>query len=150
MAARLNPYLASSRLVQLLIEFAQQVEAAGLERSLIELVKVRASQINGCAVCLGMHSRAARKQGESEERLLMLDAWHESSLYTPRERAALAWTEALTLLASTRAPDEVYAQVKAHFSDEESIALSMLINVINSFNRLGVGYRVQPLAEHVA
>jgi alkylhydroperoxidase family enzyme len=97
-----------------------------------------------------MHSRAARKLGESEERLLMLDAWHESSLYTPRERAALAWTEALSLLASTRAPDEIYAQVKAHFSDEESIALSMLINVINSFNRLGVGYRVPPLAERAA
>jgi AhpD family alkylhydroperoxidase len=150
MTTRINPYLASSRLVQLLIDFAHKVEEAGLERSLIELVKVRASQINGCAVCLSMHSRAARKQGESDERLMMLDAWHESSLYTPRERAALAWTEALTLLASTRAPDEIYAQVKACFSDEESIALSMLINVINSFNRLGVGYRLQPLAESAA
>jgi AhpD family alkylhydroperoxidase len=150
MTARLNPYLASSRLVQLLIDFGHKVEAAGLEQSLIELVKVRASQINGCAICLGMHSRAARKQGESDERLLMLDAWHESSLYTPRERAALVWTEALTLLASTRAPDEIYAQVKAWFSDEESIALSMLINVINSFNRLGVGYRLQPLEERAA
>jgi AhpD family alkylhydroperoxidase len=144
MSPRLNPLAASSTLMQLLIEFGTKVANSGLEKSLVELVKIRASQINGCAVCLHMHTRDARKEGESEERLFMLDAWRESNLFTPRECAALAWTEALTLLASTRAPDEVYADVKAHFSDEDSIRLTMLINVINSFNRIGVGYRIGP------
>jgi AhpD family alkylhydroperoxidase len=147
MTARLNPYTTSSNLVQLLIEFGTKVAAAGLEKSLVELVKIRASQINGCAICLHMHTRDARKAGETEERLFMLDAWHESTLYTARERAALAWTETLTLLATTRAPDEVYAHVKAQFSDEESIQLTMMINVINCFNRLGVGYRLAPQGE---
>ena len=147
MTARLNPYTTSSNLVQLLIEFGTKVAAAGLEKTLVELVKIRASQINGCAVCLHMHTRDARKAGETEERLFMLDAWRDSSLYTARERAALAWTESLTLLASTRAPDEVYAEVKAHFSDDESIQLTMMINVINCFNRLGVGYRLSPMPE---
>jgi AhpD family alkylhydroperoxidase len=137
----LNPLTVQTNLLQLLIEFSHKVEAAGLEKSLVELVKIRASQINGCAVCLHMHTRDARKQGESEERLYMLDAWQESPLYTARERAALSWTEALTLLASSRAPDDAYALVTSEFSDEESIALTMLINVINSWNRLGVGYR---------
>lgn len=151
MTARLNPYTAaSSPLVKLLIEFSTKVAGAGLEKSLVELVKIRASQLNGCAVCLSMHAREARKAGESEERVLMLDAWHESTLYTPRERAALAWTEALTLLATSRAPDDVYAQVKANFSDEDSIKLTMMINVINCFNRLGVGYRVPPMGEQPA
>ena len=141
MTARLNILTVQSNLIPLFAEFSQKVIAAGLEKSVVELVKIRASQINGCAVCLRMHTRDARKQGESEERLYMLDAWRESRLYTPRERAALAWTEALTLLASSHAPDDVYALVKAQFSDEESIALTMLINVINGWNRLGVGYR---------
>ncbi|HET8939037.1 MAG TPA: carboxymuconolactone decarboxylase family protein [Polyangiales bacterium] len=141
MTARLNILEVKTNLIKLFIDFSQQVEAAGLEKSLIELVKIRASQINGCAVCLDMHTRDARKHGESEERLYLLDAWRESPLYSTRERAALAWTEALTLLADTRAPDDVYELVKAEFSDEESVALTMAINVINSWNRLGVGYR---------
>jgi AhpD family alkylhydroperoxidase len=141
MNSRLNPQAVQSNLIPLFIEFSNKVLAAGLEKSLVELVKIRASQINGCAICLHMHTRDARKAGESEERLYMLDAWHESPLYTPRERAALAWTEALTLLASSRAPDDVYALVQAEFSDEESVALTMLINVINGWNRIGVGYR---------
>jgi AhpD family alkylhydroperoxidase len=146
MSARLNPYAVRSNLIQLLIEFGHKVADAGLEKSLVELVQIRASQINGCAICLHMHTRDARKHGQSEERLFMLDAWQESTLYSARERAALAWTEALTLLASSRAPDEIYAEVKAHFSDEESIKLTMMINVINSFNRFGVGYRLAPQA----
>jgi AhpD family alkylhydroperoxidase len=141
MPPRLDILTVKSDLVQLYAEFSHKVEAAGLEKSLIELVKIRSSQINGCAVCLHMHTRDARKLGESEDRLLMLDAWRESPLYTQRERAALAWTESLTQLAATRAPDDVYALVKEQFSDEESIALTMLINVINGWNRLGVGYR---------
>ena len=141
MEPRLNILRVKTKLIQLYAQFSQEVEAAGLEKSLMELVKIRASQINGCAVCLHMHAIDARKLGETEERLFMLDAWQESPLYTPRERAALAWTEALTLLTTSRAPDEIYAQVKANFSDEESIALTMLINVINGWNRFGVGYR---------
>lgn len=141
MTERLNIHTVQSQLLELFIRFSNEVEAAGLEKSLIELVKIRASQLNGCAVCLYMHTRDARKLGESEERLYLLNAWRESPLYTPRERAALAWTDALTTLSTSGAPDEIYAQVKSHFNDQESLALTMLINVINSWNRLGVGYR---------
>lgn len=144
MSQRLNPFAVRTNMFQLLVEFGTKVAEAGLEKSLVELVKIRASQINGCAICLNMHTRDARKAGESEERLFMLDAWRESPLFSERERAALAWTEALTLLASSRAPDDVYEQVKANFTDEESVKLTMMINVINSFNRFGVGYRLSP------
>jgi AhpD family alkylhydroperoxidase len=141
MTTRLDPFATPSNLLQLFIEFSTKVANAGLEKPLVELVKIRASQINGCGVCLHMHTREARQRGETEERLFMLDAWRESALYSTRERAALAWTEALTLLASSRAPDDVYAEMMACFSDEESLQLTMLINVINGWNRIGVGYR---------
>src|SRR6185312_5891288 len=131
---------ANTDLVQALIAFGNKVAEAGIEKSLIELVKIRASQLNGCAICLSMHTREARKSGESDERLLMLDAWRESSLYSERERAALAWTESLTLLASSHAPDDIYEQVRAQFTDQESVQLTLMIGVINTFNRLGVGY----------
>ena len=104
----------------------------GLEKSLIELVKMRASQINGCAYCLDMHSKDARKQGETEQRLYLLNAWRESPLYSDRERAALAWTESVTLISATHAPDEVYEQVRAQFSEEETVNLTMLIATINA------------------
>jgi AhpD family alkylhydroperoxidase len=144
MSTRLNPFAtpATSELTRSLIDFGTQIAEAGLEKSLVELIKIRASQINGCAVCLFMHTTDARKAGESQERLFMLDAWRESTLYTARERAALAWTEALTLVATSHAPDDIYAQVATHFTDEESLKLTMMINVINMFNRLGVGYRL--------
>ena len=106
-----------------LIDLSATVQGYGLEKSLVRLVKVRASQINGCAVCLDMHAREARKDGETEERLLMLDAWREAPLYTERERAALAWTEALTRLSEKGAPDDVYEVVQAHFSEEEQVTL---------------------------
>jgi AhpD family alkylhydroperoxidase len=144
MSTRLNPYAGNSDLVQALIAFGTQVAEAGIEKSLIELVKIRASQLNGCAICLHMHTREARKSGESEERLFMLDAWRESPLFSDRERAALAWTEALTLLATSHAPDDIYEQVRAHFTDQESVQLTLMIGVINTFNRLGVGYRLSP------
>ncbi len=114
----------------------------GLEHSLIELVKMRASQINGCAYCLHMHATDARKAGESEERLYLLNAWRESPLYTDRERAALAWTEALTLIADTRAPDADYDGLKPHFSEEEIVQLTLLITTINAWNRIAVGFRM--------
>ena len=145
MSQRINPYAATPQLMDAFIKYARQVEEAGLEKSLLELVKIRASQINGCAICLHMHAEEARKQGESEDRILMLSAWEETGLYTPRERAALAWTEALTRLTETRAPDEAYDAVKAEFSDEDLVKLTLMINVINSFNRFGVGFRVAPI-----
>jgi AhpD family alkylhydroperoxidase len=120
---------------------------ANFDEKLLALVKMRASQINGCAYCLHMHSEEARKLGESDERLLLLDAWHESALYNERERAALAWTEALTKIAETHAPDDVYDAVRAVFSDDELIALSIAIAMINAWNRLSIGFRAQHPAD---
>ncbi|MBB6251085.1 carboxymuconolactone decarboxylase family protein [Nitrospirillum iridis] len=117
------------------------IQASGLEPALLELVKMRASQINGCAFCLHMHATDARKHGESEMRLYLLNAWRESSLYSERERAALAWTEALTRVADTGAPDGDYALVKANFTDVGQVQLTLAIGAINLWNRLQVGFR---------
>ena len=124
-----------------MVELSNSVHQGGLEHSLMELVKIRASQINGCAYCLHMHTADARKAGESEERLYLLNAWRESRLYSPRERAALAWTEALTLISETHAPDEDYEEALRHFSPEELVKLTLLIGVINTWNRISVGFR---------
>ena len=115
--------------------------ASALDARLLEMVKLRASQINACAFCVHLHGTTLRKLGESELRILLLDAWRESHLYSERERAALAWTEALTRLAETNAPDEDYAALKANFTDEEQVALTYAIGVINVWNRLQVGFR---------
>jgi AhpD family alkylhydroperoxidase len=120
------------------------VETCGLERLLLELVKTRASQINGCAYCINMHTRDARAAGETEQRLYMLDAWREAPLYSERERAALAWTETLTLLSETHAPDDAYNDARKHFSEEELANLTWAIVVINGWNRVCVGFRVPP------
>ncbi len=117
---------------------------SGLEPSLLELVKLRASQINGCAYCLDMHTKDARARGESEQRIYLLDAWRESPFYSERERAALAWTEAVTLVAETRVPDAVYEEVRKSFSDDELLALTMSVNTINAWNRLNVALRTVP------
>ncbi len=119
------------------------IRRCGLEQSLIELVDMRASQINGCAYCLDMHSKDARRNGETEQRLYLLNAWRDSPLYTDRERAALAWTEALTLVAETHAPDAVYDQVRAQFGEAELVNLTTLIGLINLWNRLMIGFRSQ-------
>jgi len=120
------------------------IRGCGLEPSLIELVKMRASQINGCAFCLDMHSHDARQRGETEQRLYLLDAWREVPFYSPRERAALAWTEALTRIAETHAPDADYAELRRHFSEREMVDLTTLIGLINLWNRLAIGFRSQP------
>ncbi|HKY94285.1 MAG TPA: carboxymuconolactone decarboxylase family protein [Kiloniellales bacterium] len=124
---------------------AAQLEAAlkasGLEYSLFELVKTRASQINGCAFCIHMHTTDAMKHGETPMRLFLLDAWRESSLYSPRERAALAWTESLTEIADKGAPDAEYEELTRHFSEAEIVNLTMLIGLINLWNRLAIGLR---------
>ena len=138
---RLNAYTASPKAMKAMMTLSTFVEQCGLEESLLELVKMRSSQINGCAYCLHMHATQARQKGESEMRLYLLDAWRESSLYTPRERAALAWTEALTRLADTHAPDADYAAVAEHFTEEERVNLTVAINMINGWNRIAVGFR---------
>jgi AhpD family alkylhydroperoxidase len=131
------------------IEAMRRVEtwlAKTLDPRLLHLVKMRASQINGCAFCLHMHSQDAQRHGETAERLLLLDAWHESALYSERERAALAWTESLTNIAATRAPDDVFDEVRQDFPDDELVALTIAIGMINAWNRLSIGFR----AEHPA
>jgi AhpD family alkylhydroperoxidase len=148
MTPRLNPFTASPALMKLWLDVGKDIhQQSGIEESLIELVKIRASQINGCARCLQWHTALARKQGESEERLYLLDAWRESPLYSARERAALAWTEALTLVAETRAPDDIWQAVQAHFSEAEQVALTLLIVDINGWNRIQVGFRAVPAIE---
>jgi AhpD family alkylhydroperoxidase len=123
------------------------IQSCGLEKKLIELVKMRASQINGCAFCLDMHSRDARSHGETEQRLYVLTAWRESPLYSPRERAALAWTECLTRVATDGAPDDAYAALEPHFSPKERVDLTVLIGMINLWNRLAIGVSAQhPIA----
>jgi AhpD family alkylhydroperoxidase len=147
MTSRLDPFGAAPALMQGWLEFGKNVLNSGLEESLMELVKIRASQINGCAACLKMHTAAARQKGETEERLYLLDAWRESPLYTPRERAALAWTEALTLLPDTHAPDDVYDELKKYFTVEEQVKLTLLIIAINGWNRVNVGFRISHATE---
>ena len=141
MQPRFNHRQTAPELMKAVVALDTAVDAAGLEKPLLHLVKLRASQINGCAFCIHMHTTDARKHGETEMRLYMLNAWRESTLYTDRERAALAWTEALTLVAQTGAPDADYAQVKAQFSEAEQVQLTMLIGAINVWNRLQVGFR---------
>ena len=139
---RLNPYTAAPAAMDTIQALESYIAGSGLEHSLVELVKMRASQINGCAYCLHMHSRDARAAGETEERLYVLSAWRESSLFTDRERAALAWTEALTLLPETGAPDAEYEGLKPLFSDAEIVNLTLLITTINAWNRFAVGFRL--------
>lgn len=114
--------------------------ASSLDPTLVHLIEIRASQINGCANCLNMHGQAARAQGETEQRIDLLSAWHEAPCYTDRERAALGWTEALTRLAEGHTHKSAYEALKAHFSEEEQVKLTLMINVINGWNRLSVGF----------
>jgi AhpD family alkylhydroperoxidase len=148
-AERLNAYKAAPAAMRAVQQVEAYIQQCGLEKSLIELVKMRASQINGCAYCLDTHSKDARRQGESEQRLYLLNAWHESPLYTERERAALTWTEALTRIAETHAPDEAYDEVRRHFEDKELVDLTILIGLINLWNRLAIGFRYQHPVEQV-
>jgi AhpD family alkylhydroperoxidase len=114
------------------------------EPSLLELVKMRASQINGCAYCIDMHSKDARAQGETEQRLYALNAWEETPFFTDRERAALAWTEAVTLIGEGHVPDHLYNEVRQHFTEEELVDLTMAVIAINGWNRLAIGFRAVP------
>ena len=144
MQPRLNLMQVSPDAMRAMRGIQDYVDRSGLEHSLLELVKMRASQLNGCAYCLDMHSKDARAAGETEQRLYLLDAWREAPFYSPRERAALAWAEALTLVAQTHAPDDVYEEARAQFSEKELAALTMAIVAINGWNRIAIGFRSQP------
>lgn len=130
-------------------ELERVVESSSLEPKLCELVKLRASQINGCAYCVDMHTKDARAIGEEKQRLHLVAVWREAPGFSPRERAALVWTEALTLLAQTGAPDDVYAEVEAQFDPPEMVALTLQIVAINGWNRLSVGFR-RPAGDYVS
>ena len=143
MTNRINPYAVPGNPLGPFNEFALSRDGKGpIERSVIELVKIRASQMNGCAMCLNMHTRDARKAGETEARINLLSAWRDSPLYTERERAALGWTEALTRM-DQRALDEAYEQVAAQYTPEEQVQLNLAIGIINVYNRINAGFAVR-------
>lgn len=143
MKTRMNYFAKAPDLLNSVMALEKAVQESGFERKLIHLVKLRASQINGCAYCVDMHVKEARHDGETEQRIHLISAWRESPLYSERERAALEWTEALTLLPQSRADDQYYNPLKEHFSDVEIVQLTVLIGVINMWNRLAVGFRSQ-------
>ena len=120
------------------------IAESGLEPKLVHLIKMRASQINGCAYCLDMHSIDARAAGESEQRLYTLEAWRETPFFSDRERAALAWTESVTLIGQTNAPDDVYADLQKHFTEKEIVDLTLVVGAINLWNRLAISTRALP------
>jgi AhpD family alkylhydroperoxidase len=144
MNARLNYSKVAPGVYQAMYALETYVASCGLEESLVHLVKMRASQINGCAYCLDMHWKDSRAIGEQEQRLYSLDAWRECPYYTDRERAALAWTEAVTLVTSGHVPDAVYDEVRAHFTEKELSDLTLALVAINGWNRLCVAGRVVP------
>jgi AhpD family alkylhydroperoxidase len=144
MNARLNYAEVAPNALKAMLELEKYVHASGLELPLYELVKTRASQINGCAYCLDMHTKDARKAGETEQRLYALSAWRETPFYTDRERAALAWTEALTLISENEVSDELYERLSKFFSEEERVVLTMAIIAINGWNRLAISFRTVP------
>lgn len=130
--------------VRAMLGLEQYIRSSGLEEKLLLLVELRVSQINGCAYCLDMHSKDLRAAGETEQRLYMLDAWRESPFYTERERAALAWAEAVTLITNGHVPDEVYEQARGQFRDEELVNLTLAVVAINGWNRLSISFRAVP------
>lgn len=142
--ARIDAHVTTPEAYETMLALEGYLDRCGLERSLIELVKLRASQINGCAYCIDMHTKDARAAGESEQRLYLLDAWRESPFYSSRERAALAWTESVTRVAETHVPDEVYDEARRHFSEKELVDLNWVVVAINAWNRLAIPFRTPP------
>lgn len=141
MTQRLDYKNASADAFKALMFTEQQVHKSGLEPSLLELVKTRASQINNCAWCLDMHTKDARARGEAEQRLYLLTAWREAPCYSPRERAALAWTEAVTQIGGGEVSDEIYAAAREHFGEKALVDLTLAIIAINGWNRMNVAFR---------
>ena len=144
MQQRLDFYKASPEAIKAMVGLEQRIAKSDLEKSLVELVRLRASQINGCAYCVDTHSADARKAGENERRLATLNVWRETPFFTDRERAALAWTESLTLISQTHAPDELWEEVRPHFTDAELTDLTLLITAINGWNRFAIAFRKLP------
>ncbi|HEY7663819.1 MAG TPA: carboxymuconolactone decarboxylase family protein [Xanthobacteraceae bacterium] len=144
MPARLDPRKAAPEAMNAMSNLHAYVRKCGLEHKLLELIKLRASQINNCAWCMDMHSKELRAAGETEQRLHLLSAWHECPFYSERERAALAWTEALTLLSQGNVPDDVFALARAQFSEEELVKLTLAIIAINGANRINIAFRTVP------
>ncbi len=145
MKERLDPATIAPEGYKAMRAFQAYIEKSGLEHSLMELVKIRASQINGCAFCLAMHTSDARKLGESDERMHLLNAWEEAPVFSPRERAALAWTEAVTLVVQGHVPDEVYEEARKHFSEKELVDLTYAVMAINAWNRIAIAFRKKPI-----
>ena len=141
MTQRLDYQQHAPALFKKFVEFSMSIKASGIEPAIVDLVNLRASQLNGCAFCLDMHVKEATLHGERPLRLHHVASWRESTLFAPRERAALAWTEALTHLPQTLAPDDVYAQLSEAFSEKERVAVTLVIATINSWNRIAVGFR---------
>jgi AhpD family alkylhydroperoxidase len=144
MKARINLMTVNPAIIHAMLSLEKQVSKGGLDNKLLDLVRMRASQINGCAYCLDMHSKDARAAGETEQRLYGLNAWRETPYYSARERAALEWTEALTLVTEGHVPDEMYERVRQEFSEDELAHLSLAIVAINGWNRLNVAARTVP------
>ena len=144
METRIDPRKAAPDVYRAMIALETAVKATGLESNLLDLVKLRVSQINGCAFCIDMHSKDLRAEGESEERLYLLDAWRETDFYSDRERAALAWAEAVTLIATDHVPDDVYEQARQQFTDDELAKLTLAVVSINGWNRFGIAFRAAP------
>ncbi len=130
--------------VEIMRRLERYVKSSGLKPDLLELVKLRASQINGCAYCIDMHTKDARSHGESEQRLYGVSAWRETPFYSERERAALAWTESVTLISNDQVPDDVYDQARRYFSEKELVDLTLAIIAINGWNRLAISFRTPP------
>ena len=145
MEPRLNFYKAGPDAMKAMMGLEQQIAKSGLEKPLVELVRLRASQINGCAYCVDMHSKDARKAGEDERRLSLVTVWHEAPGFSDRERAALEWTEAVTQVAQTHVPDEVWNRVKPQFTPEELVDLTLLVSTINAWNRFAIAFRKLPV-----
>ena len=144
MTARIDLMHVNPGVIQAMLGLERQIQKAGLDTTLLELVRMRASHINGCACCLDIHSKDARANGETEQRLYGLDAWRETPYYSAREQAALEWTEALTLVTETHVPDEVYERVREQFSENELLHLTLAIVSINGWNRLNAAARTVP------
>ena len=144
MKQRLNYFEVDPKLMHAMFALGAPVAQSGLETSLIDLINFRVSQLNGCAYCLDMHSKDLRAAGETEQRLYLLEAWRESPFYSERERAALAWAEAVTLLTNKDVPDDVYEQARSQFNEHELAMLTLAVVAINSWNRLNIAFRTTP------
>jgi AhpD family alkylhydroperoxidase len=148
MAERLNYAKAYPEGIHALLNLDKTIRSSGLESSLLELVKTRASQLNGCAYCIDMHTKDALAAGETEQRLFALSAWRETPFFTSRERAALAWTEALTNIQHGHAPDDVYEQARREFDEPQLVRLTLAITQINAWNRIAIAFRAEPGTYH--